>query len=290
MDRKPATGDRRISGIAERQHGVLTIAQLRAAGVSDDAVKGRVRSARLHRIHRGVYAVGHALLSHEGRWMAAVLALDGALSHRDAAALWKLLPPRSGPVEISVSGNGGREKRKGIRVHRSSTLGGQVTRHRGIPVTTPARTIADLRASARRQSSAISEQDLRRAIRQADVLGLSIDAVATPDRTRSELELLFLQLCRRHGLPKPEVNVWIDSLLVDFLWRARRLVVETDGYRYHRGRVAFEADRDRDLRLKALGYEVIRLSYRHVVEQPAQIASVLDGLLKSRSDRELHPS
>lgn len=281
IDKKNATSDQRIGRIAERQHGVLTIAQLRAARVSDDAVKGRVRTGRLHRVHRGVYAVGHSYLSQEGRWMAAVLAFSGVLSHRSAAALWRLLPQRSGPIDVSVVGVGGRDRRSGLHLHRSRTLEpSHTTKRVGIPVTTPARTIADLRyASIRRHRNAVSAQELKRAIRQAGVLGLQIDRPREADKTRSELEHLFLQLCRRYDLPAPEVNVRIDSLLVDFLWRERQLIVETDGYKYHSGREAFEDDRDRDLKLKALGFEVVRLSYRQVVEEPARVGDLLTTIL-----------
>jgi very-short-patch-repair endonuclease len=111
------------------------------------------------------------------------------------------------------------------------------------------------------------------------VLELRVDD-AEADRTRSELEHLFLRLCRRHGLPEPEVNVQVDSMLVDFHWRERQLIVETDGYRYHGDRAAFEEDRDRDLKLKSLGYEVIRLSYRQVDKEPQRVASVLRSLLR----------
>ena len=275
----------------------------------------RARSGRLHRIHRGVYAVGHSGISVEGQWMAAALAcgvgmgrdsggmdagrvglgIDAedrrgsadncrnvALSHRSAAALWGLLPPASGPIDVSVAGEGGRQRRKGIRLHRCRSLSpASATRRRGIPVTTPARTIADLQraASVRGRHGAISPQELRRAIRQAEVLGLPTGAEATNERSRSDLELAFLRLCRRHSLPVPEVNIWIGSMEVDFLWRGRRLVVETDGYRYHRGRAAFENDRDRDLRLRTLGFEVVRLTYRQVVEEPERVAEVLKALL-----------
>lgn len=281
IDQKRATSDQRIGRIAERQHGVLTIAQLRTAGVTDDAVKGRVRTGRLHRVHRGVYAVGHGYLSQEGRWMAAVLAVNGVLSHRSAAALWRLLPQRPGPIDVSVVGIGGRDRRSDLRLHRSRTLGPiHATRRVGIPVTTPARTIADLRyASIRRYRSAVSTQELRRAIRQAGVLGLQIDKPREADKTRSELEHLFLQLCKRYDLPTPEVNVRIDSLLVDFLWREHQLIVETDGFKYHSGRAAFEDDRDRDLSLRALGFEVVRLSYRQVVKEPTRIAELLTAIL-----------
>lgn len=214
--------------------------------------------------------------------MAAVLVCDGVLSHRSAAELWGLIPTASRHVHVSVPGIAGKRTRRNVHVHRSRTLKPElVTSRRGIPVTTPERTIADLRRAivTRGCPATVSTGELRRAVRQAGVLGLRVDATEDADRTRSELEHLFLRLCKRHGLPTPEVNVPIDSLLVDFLWRDRWLIVETDGYRYHRGRAAFEEDRDRDLKLKALGYEVIRLSYLQVKEKPARVAKLLAALL-----------
>jgi very-short-patch-repair endonuclease len=214
--------------------------------------------------------------------MAAVLACNGVLSHRSAAELWGLLPIMGRHIHVSVPGIAGKKARRNVHVHRSRTLTSDlVTSRRGFPVTTPKRTIADLRlATVTRGCPAfVSSKDLRKAIRQAGVLGLRVDSDAEPDRTRSELEHLFLRLCRRHGLPEPEVNVRIDSMLVDFLWRDRQLIVETDGYRYHGDRAAFEEDRDRDLKLKSLGYEVIRLSYRQITKEPQRVAEVLRGLL-----------
>jgi len=115
--------DRVISTIAERQHGIVSLAQLGAAGVTPRAVGRRVQSGRLHRIHRGVYAVGHPRLSREGRWLAAVLACGEAavLSHRSAGALWELRPRLGGAIEVTMPGSAGR-KRCGLTVHRSSTL------------------------------------------------------------------------------------------------------------------------------------------------------------------------
>ncbi len=233
--------------------------------------------------------MGHLAPSSERRWMAAVLALaagpapghdraraeravasDAVLSHRSAAALWRLLPARPGPVDISVPGRGGRRRRQGIRVHRCASLQPRhSTRRQGIPVTTPARTLADLR------SSKTPGRELRRAIRQADVLGLPIGPEVVVDGTRSELEHRFLALCARHDLPKPEVNVRIGSWTVDFLWSAQRLVVETDGYRYHRGSIAFDNDHARDLELRTRGYEVRRFSYRQVVREPQKVVAEL---------------
>lgn len=102
------------------------------------------------------------------------------------------------------------------------------------------------------------------------------------DRTRSDLELDFLRLCRRHGLPTPEVNVPIDRYLVDFLWRDRSLIVETDSYVYHRGEEAFQDDHARDLELKNLGFEVVRLSERQINEEAGRVAEILAGIFRRK--------
>jgi very-short-patch-repair endonuclease len=147
------------------------------------------------------------------------------------------------------------------------------TRRNGIAVTTPARTLADLRR-------VVSVDDVRRAIREAEYLRLPIgDLDGIEELTRTRLERAFLRLCRRHRLPKPEVNVVIGPYEVDFLWRDRRLIVEVDGYRSHGTRSAFEEDRARDVALTVLGYEVVRFTYRQVTDQPDPVAHALRLLL-----------
>jgi very-short-patch-repair endonuclease len=260
-----------IASIAARQHGVVAVGQLYAAGVEKSAISRRVRAGRFHRLHRGVYAVGHPGVSEEGRWMAAVLACgDGAaLSHLSAAALWELLPARQGRVDISTPSRAGRARQEGIRLHRCRSLERRaVTRRFGIPVTTPARTISDLRPT-------LPAWEWRRAVRQAEFSGLSLGSELQTDGTRSDLERDFLRICRRHSLPPPEVNVRLGHWTVDFLWRAERLVVETDGYRYHRGHIAFQEDRARDLDLRRLGFEVRRFSERQIGEEPSRVAEDL---------------
>jgi very-short-patch-repair endonuclease len=209
-----------------------------------------------------------------------------ALSHLAAASLWELLSPRDGPVDISIRGYGGRTKRSGIRLHRSrSLLPAVVTLCSGIPVTTPARTISDLRrvVATKGRNGALSPRELRRAIRQAEVLGLPLGDEVESDRTRSELERDFLRLCRRYRLPAPEVNVPIGPHLVDFLWRDSAVIVETDGYRYHGGRRAFTQDRARDLTLRSMGFEVIRISEEQVNGESDRVADTLKRVLGSRS-------
>jgi very-short-patch-repair endonuclease len=285
--------DAAIAEIAARQHGVLSVTQLRAAGVDSSAIKRRVAAGRLHRIHRGVYAVGHARLSNEGRWLAAVLACgEGAvLSHRGAGELWGILRSRrrsgagaSGkgpPVDVTVTGGGGRKTRSGISLHRSSTLSStDCTRRDGVPVTKPARTLRDLRA-------VISEPQWAAAVREAEFLRLPIDGVISdsnsPDRTRTDLESSFMALVRRHRLPRPEVNVPVDGYEVDFLWRDRRLIVEVDGWESHRGRSAFEEDRARDTRLKTLGHDVLRFTWRQIESDSRSIAAAIRAVLTRRS-------
>lgn len=275
MDVKVANPDELVAKIAARQHGAISVDQLHRAGISRDALRRRAQSGRLHRVFRGVYAVGHPGLSLYGRWMAAALTCgEGAVvSHRSAAELWGLLQSKAGPIHISVPGDAGRSRRPGIRLHRRIALRPDATTRRyGIPVTKPAQTIADLRAC-------VSAGELRRAIRQAEVLGLPAGPMVDRDHTRSELEWKFLGLCRRRGLPAPDVNVRIGPHLVDFLWRERRLVVETDGYRYHRGRQAFEDDRARDLDLRSRGYDVLRFTYWQVSDESKRVvAAIRDSL------------
>lgn len=222
-----------------------------------------------------------------GSTMAVLDYWGAAISHRAAASLWELLPLRDGPVDVSFRGDGGRAKRAGIRLHRSrSLLPASVTLRSGIPVTTPAKTIADLRrvVGTDRKRALVSPRELRRAIRQANVLGLPIGDEARGERSRSDLEEDFAGLCRRHRLPTPEINVHVGRHLVDFLWRHRRVVVETDGYIYHRGRAAFEDDRARDLDLRAWGFEVIRLAEKQIDEEPRRVAEVVGAALRVGAD------
>jgi very-short-patch-repair endonuclease len=274
----------RVAAIATNQHGVITTAQLLQAGLSQTVIRGWARARRLHRIHRGVYAVGHPGLGREGRWMGAVLACGGiaALSHRSAAALlgfaprskdWVNLPPA-----VTLRGDGGRARRDGIHIHRSSTLlPSHITRRLGIPVTKPTRTLADLRR-------AVSIREWRAALREAEYLRLPLDGLFSGDGTRSEVESKFLALCRRHRLPAPEVNVTLGAYTVDFLWRRQRLVVEVDTYGTHGGRAMFDGDRRRDAWLKREGWEVVRVTDRWIEEAPAEVVTTVRMLLQGPGD------
>jgi very-short-patch-repair endonuclease len=178
-----------------------------------------------------------------------------------------------GPVHVTVAGIGGRRRRDGIVVRRSTTL----TRHDvmlrdGIPTTKPARTLADLKAI-------LPREQWETALDRARSLRLPIGDLGSSDPARSRLERALRGLCRRHRLPLPEVNVPIGPYTVDFVWREQKLVVETDGWEHHRDRVSFEADRARDSEMKLLGYEVIRFTYRHVLEEPERVLRTLRAVL-----------
>jgi very-short-patch-repair endonuclease len=287
MGRKSATADSLIARVARVQHGIVTTSQLVEAELETSAISKRVRSGRLHRIHQGVYAVGHEGLSKEARWMAAVLACgSGAvLSHGAAAVHWGLLRPLDGPIDVTVPTQNGRKRRRGIRIHRCAPLGAPLRPHGTvkrlapaatvrdrIPVTTVPRTLADLPAT-------LPPRLVRRAIRQAEFHRLQT-GIQT-DRTRSDLERYFLRLCRRHGLPLPEVNVLIGGMTVDFLWHCAWLIVETDSYATHGGTVAFEDDRERDLRLRRLGYSVHRFSERQLELESAAVAEDVAAALRA---------
>jgi very-short-patch-repair endonuclease len=279
---------------------VVTRAQLREAGYTNRAIDRRLESGRLHRVHRGVYLVGHVVMPH-AREMSAVLAVapNAVLSHRSAACLWQLLPYPARPdsVDVTVWGrNAGRKP--GIRIHRVSALApGETRTCKRIPTTTPARTLIDLACQ-------VSARELEQAVAQAQTRGLTShrDLLALLDRhpgrrgtaalrallnggaavlTRSEAEERFLALVRKAQLPAPDVNVGLAGYEVDFLWREERLIVEVDGFAFHSSRAAFERDRLRDAELQAQGFRIIRVTWRQIVDHPeamlVRIARTLSG-------------
>jgi very-short-patch-repair endonuclease len=187
-----------------------------------------------------------------------------------------LLPATAGPIDVSLTARGGRRHRQGIVIHRPPGLRStELTLCQGIPVTRAARTLQDLRR--------VEPKFLQRATRRALDLGLisEDDLPRDTDLTRSELERLFLALCRRRNLPSPEVNARIGRWEVDFLWRNQAVIVETDGYRHHGDRLAFERDRIRGAELQALGFMVLRFSYSQVTGSPGVVAAAVRTALGS---------
>ena len=267
--------DRAIVRIAARQHGLVTTAQLEAAGVDRRAVARRVARGWLVRRHRGVYQV-RPVAARYGREMAAVLAIgeDAVLSHQSAAAIWGFRAAYDGDVHVTVERRG-RRSRPGIRVHQTLSLNAVV--HNGLPVTTPARTLKDL-------ARHVTRDELERAEEQAHILGLVIadGDERFPEFTRSENERRLKALCKAAGLPLPLMNARVEGWEVDAYWPAHKLVVEVDGWRYHRTRRRFESDRRKDAALTTAGYRVVRITARRLRHEPLAVSAQFGALLSVR--------
>ena len=293
---------RALVELAAAQDGVFSLPQLNSVGITTRATQQRAAAGQLHRVHQGVYSlVPPELLTLRARYMAAVLACrpDAVLSHRSAAALHGLRPTSRRNIEVTVPGRN-RRRRDAIQVHRSTTLtAADVTIVDGIPVTTVARTIADL-------ADVLPDRAVERALEQATNMEI-LDGHALADQiarhpraaclrrltsrgridtpTESVQEERFLALCRSPGVPEPERQIWLDPhdgwpmVRADFLWRAQRLVIETDSVRFHGTRRAFESDRRRDQRLILAGWRVIRITWRQVIETPQVVIGLLRNLL-----------
>jgi very-short-patch-repair endonuclease len=283
--------DRAVAALAARQHGVVRRDQLLSAGLTRHAIAHRVRTGRLHRLHPGVFAVGHTALTPTGRALAAVLACGrgAALSHRSAAVAWALLDDRPGPVDVTVLTQ--RRRRAGMTLHRTSALSpSDVVRRDGVAVTTPVRTLLDLAAAgASELERALTEARVRRLVADhelrvrshgrpgARALGLLL--AEGPAFTRSEAERRLLGLLARAQLPRPRTNVRVGAHEVDAYWPAQRLVVEVDGYAFHSSRAAFERDRLRDAALQATGHRVLRTTWRQLTDHPEAVVARIAAML-----------
>jgi hypothetical protein len=293
--------DRAISALADQQHGVIALWQLCEIGLDARGVSHRVAAGRLHRLYRGVFAVGHRVLRPEGHLMAAALACGAGacISHVDAAELHGIR--RRGYVRTRIhvtSPTRAGRRYKRLRVHDGSGLAAtDVTRVENIPCTAVPRTLLDLAETG----------PVRRAVERAEALGIfdlaAIDELlgrsngrrgaqrlwqavtdAQPTWTRSDIEDMVLTICENAGLPRPLVNVWIPELgiEVDFVWPDLRLIVEADGHESHGSRTAIERDHKRDRRLRALGWRVERFTWREIVHEPELVAAALSAAASAR--------
>jgi very-short-patch-repair endonuclease len=293
--------DRAVARLAQRQHGVIARRQLRELGLTDSAIDRRVAAGRLHRLHHGVYAVGHRVLTVRGHWMAAVLACGpgAALSHASAGALWEIRYSASAYTDVTVPRTGARA-RPGLRIHRARTLREhEVTTRHGIPVTTVARTVLDMaaRLTQSRLENLLNEVERRELTdypaldalarahaghRGASKLRQTLRThEAGTKLTKSDLEILFRQICKDHGLPEPRVNHTVHGKTVDFLFADQRLIVEADSWTYHKTRRSFEDDRARDVITAQAGYQTLRFTDRQLGHDPAAVASAIRALLQS---------
>ena len=278
---------------------MVSLAQLRELGLSSSVVHNRTKAGRLHRIHRGVYAVGHRNLPTKARWLAAVLACgpEAVLSHRAALALWELRPAPSRPYDVTVVARG-RSGPAGVRVHCVRALEAfDRAVFDGIPVTSVARAMLDYSAIAtpnelrtaleaaerleRLDGRAIAElierSPGRATTRLRDALAAMTGAVPW---TRSELEREILALVREAGLPEPQCNVTVLGTEVDFFWPGQGLVVEADSWGFHRTRARFEEDRRRDMQRQLHGLRAIRITQRRIEGERARVQAELQKLLR----------
>lgn len=286
-----------LGELAGRQYGRVSAQQLRTLGFDADAVTHRVRSGRLHRLHRGVYAVGHVVPSPLGNRMAAVLAVPHSFLTRRSAGAHLGLRPYSGTPEVVVRRTGGRTRRSGIVVYRTTHLDpADTTVVDGIPVTTFARTALDLAATLQHGLEKFlvrAEQrdlfDLRaieaaaaRAPRHRGIKPLRATIAAMhPDLALNDtdLELAMAALTEAHGLPRPSFQFPLLGHKVDFHWPEAALVAQTDGFEFHRTRTAFQDDRTQDRQLQLAGFRVLRFTWDDLTLRPAEVAHDLGRAL-----------
>ena len=286
-----ARPDVRVSWLAARNWSVLSVRELHACGLSDDAISVRVRNGRLHPMHHGVYAVGHAAPPLEGCFLAAVKACgeDALLAGVACASHWEMMRWDFRLPEVLVAGRCA-PRHPEINAHETNFLPPEDIRvHRGLPVTSPVRTLLDLAAI-------LDHKRLRRAVRQAQSLGL-VDLVelarrlrgpgpqrgraklrriiATgPAPTRSELEDVVLDLLLEGGIAHPDVDVPLflegRKIVPDFRWPAQKLVIEADGAAWHDNQLAREDDAERQALLEAHGERVLRVTWEQAIARAPQ--------------------
>jgi very-short-patch-repair endonuclease len=288
--------DRLIAGRAARQHGHITRQQLLDLGASSHAINHRVKTGRLIRVHAGVYAVGHLGATPIARAAAAVLACgpDALLSHGSAAALWGFRKGWPQRAEVTVKAA---RRRPGINVHRSCTLTRRdATTHRGIRVTSPARTLYDIARS-------LTDEALARAVNDALLSNYLKPAHLAellerhPDKdprlakhleatgvTRSMLEDAFTTFVERFGLPEARLNTRINGREVDALFETAGVIVELDGYDFHSSKASFEDDRDRDADMLVAGLPTVRLTWSRLMSSPEREADRLRAILTAQSE------
>jgi very-short-patch-repair endonuclease len=284
--------------LASRQRGHVTRAQLHDLGIADGAISYRLKTGRLHRAYPGVYGVGHPRSLPIDRAAAAVLVCGrgAVLSHSSAAALWGFARHWQEPFEVTVR----RDRRtKRIRIHRSHVLlPRDRTRHLGIAVTSPAKTVLDYGPRLSDDRLARVVDDALRGPLSRDALGELLGRCPTyPGAkrllpfvlesgapTRSQFERAFKAFARRFGLPPYELNTIVCGREVDVLFAAERVIVELDGYHFHRGRGSFERDRNQDVEALTHGFITVRITWSRMQGTPAKEAERLHTILRHRRD------
>ena len=279
-----------MAQLAAERDGVLSIVQLRACGLDDDAVAVRVRGGRLHRLYRGVYAVGHPGLTLRGRFRAAVLACGerAVLSHFAAAAFWGFWVWEEGR-RVDVTVPGGARDLDGVRVRRTRGLERDVQVRYEMRVTTPARTLLDLAAILPEKAlrSVVRRAQAQRVVSIRQILELlersnghrgaaKLRSVIAdgPAPTASDLEDLLLDLLDDGGIERPEINAPLrfggQTIIPDYLWRAQRVAIEADSVTWHEHKLVREHDAYKQAQLEAAGLRALRITWAQITRSPQQ--------------------
>lgn len=295
-----------MAALAMGQHGVVSHGQLLALGYSRGAIGRLAGAGWLHRLHRGVYAVGHAAVSRHGLCLAAVLACgeNAVASHQSAAWLWGLSPRFAAMPHVTAPRRG--HVRATIHLHHSTIFEeADLTTCDGVPVTSVPRTSLDMAAvSARKGVEGLLEKAERMSLLEVTeieailarsgrhpgrrILRQALAIYRDPVMTRARSERLLLAIVRRAGLPRPAINYSIAGMEIDAYWETERFAVEVDGYATHGTRAAFERDPLRIEELKLLGIDAIRITASRIEREPSQVGQRLRALLQARR-RALHP-
>lgn len=285
---------------AAAQHGVLSRAQLVSLGLSGDGISHRVARGKLHRIHRGVYAVGRPQLDRDGQRKAALLACvpGAALSHSAGLECWKLGPAQS-RLELTICPPRTVDH-PGLTIHRSRTLTAPETiTLRGITVTDPLRTLVDMAPRWHRGElddaiERISQLDLRTPPQllaqlndRAPIPGSGIVREVltrwTLTLTDTQLERRFLPIANRAGLPEPLTQQHVNGHRVDFFFPDLGLVVEADSLRYHRTAARQTADARRDQAHLAAGLIPVRFTHAQITYEPDSVERTLRKVASRRA-------
>jgi very-short-patch-repair endonuclease len=293
--------ERAIAHRAARQHGIVTTAQLEAAGFSGTQLTRRVAGGWLARLHVGVYRLG-VFGGPFADEMAALLACGprAALGRWTSISVFGLAP-RPSHVHVVLEGAAG-GRRSGVRSHRTARLPAcDVVIRYGLRVTTPARTLLDLAAVTRRDvlERLVEEVMVQRLASNSElhaVIGRGtgrpgvrklrdiVDFLDEPLFTRSEAEKRLRELVRSAGLPQPRMNVHRAGWEVDAVWDEQRLVVEVDGRKFHSTPARFERDRRKDADLLLAGHRVLRVTWRRLTKEPRQVVAILAAALALGDD------
>jgi hypothetical protein len=289
-----------IAQIAAGQHSVFSLDQATAAGMTRKRMRHLIDRGVYVRVAREVFAVGGSPVTWKRAVMIAVLTVgeDAAASHQTAAELWGLTGFRSGEIDVVVE----RWDRvhRGFSVHESRDLvDTDIELTGGIPVTSPARTVVDLGATAPWLVESALETGVRKGLITLADVELFVARVARRGRqgvgvirpfiearrrwdasTESQLEDLFLRVITAAGIPEPEAQFVVNSdegfvCRADFAYPRHQLLIELDSEAHHMDRLTFRRDRDKQNRAELLGWRFLRYTWFDLTERPDTVENQL---------------